>query len=303
MNKKIKIFLKNNWQWFVIGASLGLFVILTILVLTGATESLDWKITNWFVDRRTESKTLIYKLITVFACEIYIVCMCLLILVLCKDRSLAIKMVCCVFISAILNWILKDCFRRERPHIIKIVSDAGFSFPSGHAMTGCTFYGVLTYTLWKSKNFKKPVKIILTPLFCVTSIAVGVSRIYLGAHFFTDVVAGFLISIAYQFFYRYMMKRFFPTEEEKEKQKMQEQKQKEIGLFVLQFPTAEQREFMDKYYSEQYGDLEKDESIKIEDDSEKIKTEIDSNDTSKFEKGIDLKIENKNSNEENKIKK
>lgn len=75
---------------------------------------------------------------------------------------------------------------RERPNILRLIPIDGYSFPSGHSIISVSFYGYLiTYIL---EHTKKTWLIILGVLFIL---GIGFSRIYLGVHYFSDVLAGY----------------------------------------------------------------------------------------------------------------
>ena len=98
-------------------------------------------------------------------------------------------------IVCISNFVIKQIVRRARPEHLMIIAETGFSFPSGHAMMSLCFFALLIHFVWKTiKN--KPLKITLISLFSVIIVAMGFSRIYLGVHYFSDILAGFLISFA-----------------------------------------------------------------------------------------------------------
>ena len=99
-------------------------------------------------------------------------------------------------ISALLNQILKYIIQRPRPTEYRIIDESGYSFPSGHSMVSAAFYGFLIYLIFKNvKN--KYLKWGLIILLSFLIIMIGTSRIYLGVHYTSDVLAGFLISISY----------------------------------------------------------------------------------------------------------
>lgn len=92
--------------------------------------------------------------------------------------------------GALLNLLLKNIFQRTRPAIPgAYMVDTGFSFPSGHTMISLVFYGMVAYlalSYVKSKKWKAFI-VAGTLVICVL---IGFSRLYLGVHFLTDVLAG-----------------------------------------------------------------------------------------------------------------
>lgn len=86
---------------------------------------------------------------------------------------------------------LKELFARPRPFGEHLVYATGFSFPSGHAMISTAFYGFLAYLalrLWPGRNGKIIASILIILIFLI-----GISRVYLNVHYFSDVLAGFLL--------------------------------------------------------------------------------------------------------------
>jgi membrane-associated phospholipid phosphatase len=93
--------------------------------------------------------------------------------------------------TAFLNQTLKNIFHRVRPQLMNPwINEPGWGFPSGHAMGSLVVYGMLAYTVGLMvKN--RAIRIGLIFLAVSLVIAVGFSRIYLGAHYFSDVIAGY----------------------------------------------------------------------------------------------------------------
>ncbi|MDA8213095.1 MAG: phosphatase PAP2 family protein, partial [Clostridia bacterium] len=90
----------------------------------------------------------------------------------------------------LLDELLKIAFHRPRPELARLVEVSGYSFPSGHAMVSVTFYGFLAYLVWF--NFRRSSFRYFASLGLVMLIVlIGVSRIYLGVHYPSDVLAGF----------------------------------------------------------------------------------------------------------------
>jgi len=110
-----------------------------------------------------------------------------------KDaRCIALNLV----LVFLLNRILKFIVARPRPGLLRLVPEDGYSFPSGHAMVSMGFYGFLIYLIYKKLKNKK-VKYPLILFLSLLILFIGISRIYLGVHYFTDVIGGFIIAIIY----------------------------------------------------------------------------------------------------------
>lgn len=95
-------------------------------------------------------------------------------------------------------WVLnlvKDIFRRVRPSDPLIPNVTGFSFPSGHAFSSFTFFGLLIYILWESDKIKKIWKYVLSIGFFLFASCIAFSRAYLRVHYPSDVIAGFCLSV------------------------------------------------------------------------------------------------------------
>lgn len=93
--------------------------------------------------------------------------------------------------SAILMLLLKQWFNRQRPPVPLLDPAIGLSFPSGHAMSSVTFYGLLIYFIWRRKKLNLSLRILLVTLLVLLILTIGLSRIYLRVHYASDVVGGF----------------------------------------------------------------------------------------------------------------
>lgn len=102
--------------------------------------------------------------------------------------------------------IMKLLVRRNRPDIFyALIKENGFSFPSGHATVSVVFYGIIAYLLYKIARYRWQKLIIilcaLSLVFCI-----GFSRMYLGVHWFSDVLAGWLLGLSVLFFLIVLLK-------------------------------------------------------------------------------------------------
>lgn len=98
-------------------------------------------------------------------------------------------------ISAI-DQLLKILVRRPRPQGFRLAEAPGFSFPSGHSMAAMAFYG---YGIWlvRCSTCGLPLGAATEVALALVILAVGVSRIYLGVHYASDVLGGFCLSFAW----------------------------------------------------------------------------------------------------------
>lgn len=113
-----------------------------------------------------------------------------------KDKKYSKLIILNLALSFILNKVLKLIIARPRPSRLRLVIENGYSFPSGHSMVSFAFYGFLIYLI--SKNLKnKKIKYPLIALLSLLILLIGISRIYLGVHYVTDVLGGYIIGLIY----------------------------------------------------------------------------------------------------------
>lgn len=96
-----------------------------------------------------------------------------------------------------LDWALKTIFRRDRPSFPNpFVHVWGYSFPSGHAMGSLIGYGMVAYVVAHSVR-RRGIDLLAAACAGVLVLAIGFSRLYLGAHYLSDVLAGFAAGLAW----------------------------------------------------------------------------------------------------------
>lgn len=128
-----------------------------------------------------------------------------------EHRAELILFVAIMIGAPMLNLILKEFFHRARPDLHRLIEITGYSFPSGHAMGAFAFFGVLTFLFWRHIQvlWGRTLLLILSGLMIV---GIGISRIYLGVHYPTDIIGGytasaFWLTFAIWSFQRYMDRR------------------------------------------------------------------------------------------------
>lgn len=116
-----------------------------------------------------------------------------LLIVLIKSKSYFKLTVIPLIIAYLTNMTFKLIINRNRPLTWIVTPPIDPSFPSGHTICSVVFYGIIIYLLKniKNKNLRLTLRILLTTLI----ILIGISRLYLGVHFLSDVLAAYLLGI------------------------------------------------------------------------------------------------------------
>ena len=112
-----------------------------------------------------------------------------------------LEAICCVFnigVTGFTNLVLKNTIKRYRPLEARLMEVHGYSFPSGHSSISTAIAIVLIYFLIKRIKNKK-IAYIVSCLIFVYLILVGISRVYVGAHYPTDVLGGWFIAIVWSY--------------------------------------------------------------------------------------------------------
>lgn len=171
-------------------------IILIILVKTNLIAVFDSAIYNLLTANMNDGLTNIFKSITFFGDEAFIIPVIILSVIigviLKKIRSGAIVAIF-VMVNDFIKALFKLIIQRPRPEILQLVQEGGFSFPSGHTMAAASLSGILIYLILKS-GMDKNLKIVLSSILALMALLVGLSRIYLGVHYASDVLGAFIIS-------------------------------------------------------------------------------------------------------------
>ena len=110
-----------------------------------------------------------------------------------KHRLEILVFLSVVYITPILNRLLKLYFNRARPDFHRLIEIGGYSFPSGHAMNAFSFYSILAFLLWRHVPTRLG-RIAVILFSSLMILAIGMSRVYLGVHYPSDIIGGFLAS-------------------------------------------------------------------------------------------------------------
>lgn len=183
-----------------------LFFVDLIMVITGFSSNFDNAISLFFSVRNNVIFTNIFKAIS-FICSpkfMIVLNVLLFIFIIVKKKYKLFIIVLSSISSVIINNLVKIIVRRERPDYLRMVMEKSYSFPSGHAMISVLFFGSIIYLVNKyNLKYKKLITFSLSTFVLL----VGISRIYLGVHYLTDVVGGYLLGFIVLFLIIHLFER------------------------------------------------------------------------------------------------
>jgi undecaprenyl-diphosphatase len=173
--------------------SLFLFAKLASEMREGATANFDNAVRGWVHQFASPGMTQAMTFISLLGYDILLAELAIVILIFLRIgwRRAAIWLSVTMVGSVLLDVTLKHVFHRPRP--VPYFGDAphSYSFPSGHALASFCFYGVLA-GLIADRVERLSVRVAVGVLAAVVVLAIGISRIYLGVHYPSDVVAGYI---------------------------------------------------------------------------------------------------------------
>src|ERR1700704_6395233 len=165
-----------------------------------ATRLFDERVASWFHEHATPALTQIMRVVTFFGSVVFVTvassCIAIFLIVR-KWWYPLLLLTLAVGGGSLLNILLKHFFHRQRPVLENpLLTLTSFGFPSGHTMGSTLFYGVLAVFVAQSvPTWRRRVL-----AFWIAALAValvGISRIYLGAHYLTDVVGAVAVGLAW----------------------------------------------------------------------------------------------------------
>lgn len=192
--------------------SLAVFSIIALSISDNQIHRFDDSLITWIQGMESQGMTRWMELFTWIGSGIPVVIIAILSMVVLyvflKHRRELLFLGCVIAGSAILNTLLKLMFHRARPTIHRIIEVSGYSFPSGHSMAAFSLYGGLAFLIWKHipTAVGRVLMIIVSAMFILM---IGMSRIYLGVHYPSDVVGGYFMSgcwlaVCIWFYQRYL---------------------------------------------------------------------------------------------------
>lgn len=193
---------KNLYWHFAASCCLVIFVILgyTVKFYEATLTFIDQPISDVIRANMTDGKSTFYIAITQLGSGTVIAGLVLVVSLVCWYRKYLSEALWLIINSALIagvgNYLIKFAFQRPRPSVPHLVTETHFSFPSGHAMGSMLFYGTLIVILpilISNPRLRLAAQILLGLLILL----VGISRIYVGVHYPTDILGGYLLGTAW----------------------------------------------------------------------------------------------------------
>jgi undecaprenyl-diphosphatase len=204
---------KSNLKWFVAAALGVLFALDLWFVISGMSQQFDDNIMQFAYDVRGDFLTVVFRYITHASDTLIIAIICVVLVVLPTRVKFGIPISCTAAAVGIIRYIIMTFVGRARPdQAMSLIATDGSSFPSGHATMSFVFYLFLMVLLWRffilseSRSAANLVSVAM-PLLVLF---IGVSRIYLGAHYATDIIAGWFLGGALLIVILALYDHFYP---------------------------------------------------------------------------------------------
>ena len=199
---------KNRIRWIIFGLCLILFITIMIFVIIKNDLYIDKYGYNLISKLKNENMTNIIKIITNIGGTIIIAVVTILSLFIFRKKKIDICIILNLLGIFILNNVLiKNIIARDRPTGINIIEENGYSFPSGHTAISTVVYGYLIYLIYNYVSNKK-LKYVLISILSIIILVVGLTRIYLGVHYTSDVLGGYLLGISYLIMFTYVTRNY-----------------------------------------------------------------------------------------------
>jgi undecaprenyl-diphosphatase len=185
---------RENLMIIVLSVALLLFVYLLQNVMSGDIRRIDGIAYQFFVVRlRRDWLTPIMQSFTSLSAPVVLAVMLIIVAAFAPGRMPGRFAAANLVGIVALNFALKEIVQRPRPEGFRLIAETGYSFPSGHSMVAVAFYGFLIWLILRYEEDRLQRWIWSLALFFVV-IMIGVSRVYLGVHYFSDVVAGYCVA-------------------------------------------------------------------------------------------------------------
>ena len=192
---------KKGIKWAIAFLCAIAFLIIMAAVSDHDVLSFDTAVYDFAQSCQFSALTFIFRIITELGGAVVLSLATVVLFFAIKNKRLSFAILGNIVGVLIVNQAFKFLIQRPRPdEALRLIDESGYSFPSGHSMCSMAFYGFLIYLSFRYIEDKRRSWLATIGL-GVLVLLIGFSRIYLGVHYASDVVAGFLLTIAYLIFY------------------------------------------------------------------------------------------------------
>ena len=196
----LREFVKKNYIWFFLVLFIILFFAIVKSVIDQNIINFDTNTYNAVARYISNDFTGFVIFVTKFGGRLYLIVISLIILIFIKKKKYGFSILFNILLSTLTTNLLKIIIKRPRPIGINLINEGGYSLPSGHSLISMAYYGYLIYLIHKNTK-NKIIKYSLIFILSLLIISIGLSRIYLGVHYTSDVLAGFLAGLSYLIIY------------------------------------------------------------------------------------------------------
>ena len=179
-------------------AGIAFFAAISYFIMTRDTLAFDTIVCDYIYRLRSDGLTTFFKAVTYLGNWQTITLICCVFLVLPKVRlSFGIPLSITAVLATSIQKALKTAFHRQRPELsLHLIQQGGYSFPSGHSFTILIFYGLAIFLCRRYIKDKRIANLVTILLSCLIFL-IGFSRIYLGVHYPTDVLGGWVLGFSF----------------------------------------------------------------------------------------------------------
>lgn len=205
-----KYFNRHKIQIITLAVSLVAFTAIIMGLVKNELSPLDNTVYDFISQFINSGLTVVMKFISIFGSFYFLLALAAVLtaifIIKKKNRFNGAMIIVNLLSVSILCIIFKNIFARPRPNINQLIIARGFSFPSAHSMLSAGFYGYLVYLC--SAFPKKPYSRIASVFLILLILAVGISRIYLGVHYTSDVIGGYMSGLSWLVIFITVSKHF-----------------------------------------------------------------------------------------------
>jgi undecaprenyl-diphosphatase len=194
-NEELPYYITITIAIILFAVGLKVFIELTDELAENELEPYDTYVTNFVVSFRNSGLTSFFQFVTNLGDRYTYILVTLglgvFFFIRVKNLKFTLQIITVLILASLSNIALKRIINRARPSLEHLVSVNTLSFPSGHSMSAMAFYGFLIYLCLRFK-LNLLLRIVVITLLTVLILSIGLSRIYLGVHYPSDVAAGFV---------------------------------------------------------------------------------------------------------------